>query len=303
MIVSTEHLSVHFRTSRRKYLKALDDVTLGVPAGEFFALLGENGAGKSTAMHCMLGLVHPTAGAVTLAGTKPFLGAPIFDRVGYLPEEPHWYPSYLTIEEAIRYYAKLHRRAIPLEKSWRLLDLLGLGPYRNLRIGKCSKGMKQKVGIAQCLMGEPEVLFLDEPMRGLDPVGVRDFRELLVEMNGRGTTIVMNSHILSEVEAVATSVAILKKGKLVLHQQVADLVREDGSEYEVEIESDAPLPEYFAESARHDGVARGIIAAERIHDLALAARDGSLRLHSCRLRRATLEESFFAVLDRENADA
>ena len=250
----------------------------------------------------MLGLVHPTAGTASIDGIRPFLGAPVFERVGYLPEEPHWYPSYLTIEESIRYYARLHRRPVPLERSWELLEILGLTAHRHLRIGKCSKGMKQKVGIAQCLMGEPELLFLDEPMRGLDPVGVRDFREMLVERNRRGTTIVMNSHILAEVESVATSVAILKKGKLVLQSRVADLVREDAGHYEVEIETHAP-PEYVVEIARHDGVVRGTIAAEHLHDLALAARDGSLRLRSCQLRRPTLEESFFAAIDREGADA
>jgi ABC-type multidrug transport system ATPase subunit len=302
VIVATDQLSVHFRSARRSVLKALDDVTIHVPAGEFFALLGENGAGKSTAMHCMLGLVHPTSGTVSISGTPPALGAPIFDRIGYLPEEPHWYPSYLTIEEAIRYYARLHRHQVSLDRAWELLDRLGLGEHRSLRIGKCSKGMKQKVGIAQCLLGEPELLFLDEPMRGLDPVGVRDFREMLVEMNRRGTTIIMNSHILAEVESVATNVAILKKGKLVLQDRVANLVREDVTRYEVELEAET-LPAYFAETGRHDGIVHGTVAAEALHELVLAARDGQLRLHSCRLRKPTLEESFFAAIDRENAHA
>ena len=302
-VVATEHLTVRFRKNRREKITALDDVNLDIPKGEFFALLGENGAGKSTTMHCMLGVTRPAAGLVKLLGEQPVLGGAMFDRVGYLPEEPHWYPAYLTIEEAIRYYARLFRRPVPVDRAMALLDRLGLGPYTGLRIGKCSKGMKQKVGIAQCLLNEPEVLFLDEPMRGLDPVGVRDFRDVLVEMNRNGATIVMNSHILAEVQTVATTVAILRRGKLVLQQKVADLAQTDRDHYDIALEAEDPLPDFITNIRREGRLVRGVIPVARLQELIAITADGRMRLESCDLRKPSLEESFFAVLGREEAHA
>lgn len=292
-MITLSHVSVHFKKFRSEVLKALDDVTFTVAEGEFFALLGENGAGKSTAMHCMLGLTRPTRGAVTLFGQPPVLGSDVYQQIGYLPEEPHHYPAYLTIGEAIDYYARLYRHALPPQQRAELLDRLGLAEFRNLRIGKCSKGMKQKVGIAQCLLAQPRLLFLDEPMRGLDPVGVRDFREVLVDMNRNGCTIVMNSHILGEVESVATSAAILKRGHLVIQDRLENLTR-DEDRYEVSYEGE-PL-DCVEVIARQNGTVRAVLHPERMADFLALAAAGSIRLESLQRTHHSLEDTFLALV-------
>lgn len=294
-MIRAERLSVHFRRFRKAPVKALDDVTLQIREGDFFALLGENGAGKSTAMHAFLGLIRPTAGSVTMLGRPVRRGDALFERVGYIPEEP-LYPSYLTVREALDYYASLFAFAITPAARDTLLDRLGLGGFRDFPVGKCSKGMKQKLGIAQALLNEPSLLLLDEPMRGLDPVGVRDFREILVDMHRRGTTIVMNSHILAEVESVATRVAILQRGKLVLDGSVADLTHLDSDDYAIEYEGDGFAPEYLADVELAGNLRRATLPKERLAGFVaeLEARGG--RLESCAHRKRTLEESFLAVV-------
>lgn len=223
MIVETQNLTVAFRRGlRRAPFKALDDLNLTIQEGDFFALLGQNGAGKSTLMYCLLGLLRPTSGAVRVLGHVPRLGSPMFRDIGYLPEEPH-YHAYLTVGEAVSYYVALS--GIPVDKSKidSMLDRLGLLEHRRLLISRCSKGMKQKVGIAQCVLHAPRLLVLDEPMRGLDPSAVHVFRELLLDMNHQGTTVIMSSHLLSEVELVANRVAIIDRGRLLANDSVSAL--------------------------------------------------------------------------------
>ena len=224
MIVQTDALTVTFRRGwRRTRVTALDRLTLDVREGDFFALLGPNGAGKSTTMYSILGLLHPTAGEARVFGQRLRPGCEAFRDVAYLPEEPH-YHDYLTVEEAVTYYARLSGvRATPRQIG-DVLERLELGTARSAPVATCSKGMKQKVGIAQCLLQQPRLLLLDEPMRGLDPVAVREFRDVLVELNRKGATVIMNSHMLSEVELVANRAAILVNGRLVALDDVAHLV-------------------------------------------------------------------------------
>jgi ABC-type multidrug transport system ATPase subunit len=222
-MIETTNLTVTYRRAfRRAPFTAIDRLNLQIPEGEFFALLGENGAGKSTLMYCMLGLLRPTSGDVRVMGSTPKPGAAMFADIGYLPEEPH-YHAYLTVGEAVSYYSALSGRPVAKERIDTLLERLGLQEHRNLLISRCSKGMKQKVGIAQCVLHTPRLLFLDEPMRGLDPSAVHLFRDLLLELNRGGSTIVMNSHLLSEVELVASRVAIIAKGRLLANDSVAAL--------------------------------------------------------------------------------
>lgn len=298
-MLHAERLTVDFRRSRRSKLRALDSLTLDIPKGAFFGLLGENGAGKSTAMHCFLGLLRPTSGSVRIDGQRPLLGSSIYERIAYLPEEPH-YPDYLTVEEAITYYAALFRRPISIAQRSELLERLGLLSFRNLKIGKCSKGMKQKVGIAQSLLNTPELLFLDEPMRGLDPAGVHDFRDILVEMHRNGATIVMNSHILAEVEAVATQVAILHRGKVVASGDVASLTRIDGEAYDVEFTC-AELPPMVSNAQNANSQWTANASRSALPDLLgfLASHGGNLI--SCELKRMSLEERFLSILRDERS--
>jgi Cu-processing system ATP-binding protein len=223
VIVETRGLTVAFRRGlRRTTFKALDNLDLDIREGEFFALLGQNGAGKSTLFYCMLGLLRPTRGEIRVLESVPQPGAPAFADIGYLPEEPN-YHAFLTVEEAVSYYAALSGRAVARSDIASLLDRLGLLEHRRQLISRCSKGMKQKVGIAQCVLHAPRVLFLDEPMRGLDPAAVHLFREMLLELNAKGSTVIMSSHLLSEVELVATRVAIIDRGRLLANDSVAAL--------------------------------------------------------------------------------
>lgn len=299
-MIALENVSVHWKKRRREVIKALDEVTFGISQGEFFALLGENGAGKSTAMHLMLGLIRPTKGRVLLFGAPPLLGSDTYQDIGYLPEEPHHYPPYLTINEALDYYERLYRRTMPRQRRFELLERLGLTEFQTLRIGKCSKGMKQKVGIVQALIGEPKLLFLDEPMRGLDPVGVRTFRDILVEMNRNGCTIVMNSHILAEVESVATTAAILKRGRLIACGSISSLTR-PGERYDVAFAGEAP--EYVTVTECVNGTSRGTLSPEHVADFLRLATDGSIRIESLAHSHATLEQTFLSLVREEGANA
>lgn len=300
-MLQAERLTVEFRRSRRAKLRALDDLTLEIPTGAFFALLGENGAGKSTAMYCFLGLLRPTSGTVKVNGQSPRLGSPMYERIAYLPEEPH-YPDYLTVEEAIDYYAALFHQPIPPAHRSDLLERLGLGPFRTLKVGKCSKGMKQKVGIAQALLNTPDLLFLDEPMRGLDPAGVHDFREILVDMNRSGATIVMNSHILAEVEAVATQVAILHRGRLVASGNVASLTSVDNEVYQVAFHC-SQLPPMVANAQSDNTGWTATAPKDSLSDLLTFLRQTGGNLISCELKRMSLEDRFLSIVRQEREHA
>jgi ABC-2 type transport system ATP-binding protein len=223
VIVETEDLTVVFRRRFRRTLVALDGVNLSIREGDFFALLGPNGAGKSTALYCMLGLLRPSSGEARVFGRRLRPGCDEFRDIAYLPEEPH-YHDYLTVEEAVTYYARLAGVDAAPPRVRDVLERLDIASARSTPVAACSKGMKQKVGIAHCLLHEPRLLFLDEPMRGLDPIATKDFRGVLLDLNHRGVTIVMNSHLLSEVELVANRAAILADGRVAAVDDVSALV-------------------------------------------------------------------------------
>jgi Cu-processing system ATP-binding protein len=296
VIVSTRALRVRFRKGiGRKTLDALAGVDLDVREGDYLALLGANGAGKSTLMYCLLGLTRPTSGEVLVLGQAPRRGAAMWRSAAYLPEEPT-YHQYLTVEEAVRFYATLlGHRPDPAELG-ALLERLGLAEFRRMRLSKCSKGMKQKVGIAQCLLHRPRLLFLDEPMRGLDPMTVRQFREILQELHAGGATVIMSSHILPEVEALASRAVVLQRGRVVADDTIANLTRPGADAYDVEFAPREAPPDCVQDLVRRDGIAAGMVPAARLDEFLGHARDGRLTLHSCVLRRRSLEESFVSIL-------
>ena len=200
---------------RPRPYRALDRLTLEVEAGEVFGFLGPNGAGKTTTLKLLMQLVYPTSGRAELLG-KPIGDPAAKRRIGYLPENPYFY-DYLTAEELLRYFAGLfgYRGAEVRQRVNRLLDEVGIGPERRLQLRKFSKGMLQRVGIAQALINDPELVIFDEPMSGLDPLGRRDVRALILRLRDRGCTVFFSSHVLSDAEALCSRVAILAKGRLV----------------------------------------------------------------------------------------
>lgn len=295
MIVA-ENVRMYFRRGLfRRQIHALNGISLEVRDGDFFALVGQNGAGKSTAMYCFLGLLRPTSGKIQVMGSTPGLGSPLNKDVAYLPEEPH-YHLYLTVEEATRYYASLYGKRVPDKTIHDALDRLGLGEFRSLPLSKCSKGMKQKVGIAQCLIHETRLLYLDEPTRGLDPLAVRDFRETLREIHRRGATIVMNSHVLSEIEMLANRVAILERGVVVAQDDLRNLLTLNRELYSVAFEANGDVPDYLDSVERAGALVKGSIPKEKLYDFMEYTRAAGLLVHECSLKKISLEDSFFNIV-------
>ncbi len=295
MIVADD-VRVEFRRGLlRGKVRALNGLSLDVRDGDFFALVGQNGAGKSTAMYCFLGLMKPTSGKIEVMGRVPELGSPLNEGVAYLPEEPH-YHLYLTVEEATRYYASLYGKRVSDKAIHDALDRLGLAQFKSLPLSKCSKGMKQKVGIAQCLIHETQLLFLDEPTRGLDPLIVREFRETLREIHRRGATIVMNTHVLSEIEMLANRVAILDGGKVVAQDELRNFLTTDRELYTVTFEANGSAPEYLGSVERSGALVTGSIPKDRLYDFMDFTRTSGLSVHECSLKKTSLEDSFFKIV-------
>ena len=222
--IRTENLTKVFvsRWTKREVL-AVNGIGISVPRGVTFGLLGPNGAGKTTFVKMLLSAIHPTAGTAEIFGL-PAEFAQARRPIGYLPEN-HRFPTYFTGAGMLDCYAALsgmesgeRRRRIPA-----MLELVGLKDWGDVRLGKYSKGMLQRVGLAQALIHAPDLLILDEPTDGVDPVGRRHIREILKGLEQRGVTIFINSHMLAEVELFCERVAIINKGKLALEGSVKEL--------------------------------------------------------------------------------
>ncbi len=220
-VVETQNLTKYY--SRGK-IKALEDVSLAVESGKIFSLLGPNGAGKTTLIKLLLGIVFPTNGSAKLLG-KDISDYTSHAQVGYLAEN-HRFPEFLTANQVLYYYGKMSavEKSTLDEKIPKLLKLVNLQDWGDAKIRKYSKGMLQRMGIAQALVSDPDLLFLDEPTDGIDPVGRREIRDLLKSLRDQGKTIFLNSHLLSEVERISDEVAILKNGKLLQKGTVEDFI-------------------------------------------------------------------------------
>jgi ABC-2 type transport system ATP-binding protein len=224
--IETEALTKDFLVGfwRPRPYRALDALTLQVNTGDVFGFLGPNGAGKSTTLKLLMQLIYPTSGAARILG-KPAGDVGVRRRIGFLAENPYYY-DYLTAEEVLVYFARLFGYSgtdVTLRVA-RVLDDVGIGKERRMRLRSFSKGMLQRVGLAQALINDPEVVFLDEPMSGLDPLGRRHVRELILRLRDRGCTVFFSSHILSDAETLCSRVAILAQGRLVTTGQVRDIV-------------------------------------------------------------------------------
>ncbi|HMF77691.1 MAG TPA: ABC transporter ATP-binding protein [Bryobacteraceae bacterium] len=227
--IETSGLEKIYRSRfRGREIKAVSNLTLRVPAGVKYGLLGPNGAGKTTFVKMLLSAVRPTAGSAVLFGQDAV--RPESRRaVGYLPEN-HRFPTYLTGYGMLNFYASLsgmdateRKRRVP-----EFLDLVGLNGWGEVRLKKFSKGMLQRLGLAQALIHKPKLLILDEPTDGVDPVGRRAIRDILNQLTGTGVTVFINSHLLSEVETFCDYVAIMRKGQLALEGKISNLLAGGG---------------------------------------------------------------------------
>lgn len=264
-----------------KAVRAVDRVTINIEAGEVYGLIGPNGSGKSTTMKALLGLLAPTAGNCKIFGNDS-LQVDSRDQVGFLPENPYFY-KHLTGEETIRFYGKLcGLRSSQLEsRITELLELVDLSAAGGRRLGTYSKGMLQRIGLAQALVQEPRLLILDEPTAGVDPVGSRRIRDLIVAFKDRGITVFLCSHLLEQVQEVCDRVGIIFRGRLVKEGPLAELLAiEDRTEVVIE----KATPELLAEIA------------------AVIARDPAASLEHFGQQRSTLEQIYLRETAGQSTD-
>jgi ABC-2 type transport system ATP-binding protein len=237
IVVSTHNLSKTYKAGfwKTRRLSALDHVNLEVRRNEIFGYLGPNGAGKSTTFKLLMSLIYPTS------GTAEILGKSVYDvktryQIGYLPENPYFY-EYLSAQEFLSYYASFFDFS-PTEIKRRVehfLKLTDIYHARRLQLRKFSKGMLQRVGIAQALINDPPIVFLDEPMSGLDPMGRREVRDLILALKKEGRTVFFSTHILNDVETLCDRVAVLNRGKLIGSGHLSDLISQEVTHLEIVI--------------------------------------------------------------------
>jgi ABC-2 type transport system ATP-binding protein len=252
--IETERLSKDYLVGfwRPRPYRALDGLTLSVEPGEVFGFLGPNGAGKSTTLKLLMQLIFPTSGTARILG-RPVGDVAVRRRIGFLAENPYYY-DYLTAEELLTYFARLfgYDPADAKTRVSRVLDQVGLGAERRMRLRSFSKGMVQRVGLAQAILNDPEVVFLDEPMSGLDPLGRRDVRDLILGLRARGCTVFFSSHILSDAEALCDRVAIVAQGKLAASGRLDELLAFELKGWELVV-ADAPAALLAALPGRFPG--------------------------------------------------
>ena len=284
---------------RKRPYRVLDRLTLDVESGEVFGFLGPNGAGKTTTLKLLMQLVFPTGGQAEILG-RPLGDLSVKRRIGYLPENPYFY-DHLTADELLVYFASLFgiRGAERAARASRLLDEVGIGAERRLPLRTFSKGMLQRVGIAQALINNPELVIFDEPMSGLDPLGRRDVRALILRLRDAGCTVFFSSHVLSDAEALCNRIAILAKGRLVAAGRLTDMLalRARGWELVVAGASDALIASFGSRVRHAVRISEGRYTLELPLDpppehLLAALTAGGAHLVSLNPIRDTLEDVF-----------
>lgn len=284
-------------------LKAVDGLTVDIQQGGIVGLLGPNGAGKSTTIRMLLGLIRPTSGTATVLGESIEHPGKYMEHVGALIETPAFYPK-LSGETNLRTLAALDGQSNA--RIDEVLEIVKLGSRRGDRVSEYSLGMKQRLGIAASLLRDPDILILDEPMNGLDPAGIVEIRTLLRDLAQQGKTILVSSHLLSEVQAVADQVVIIDKGRLIFEGDLASLLEEAAHEVVIapedldDIATLAGALEQAGYSATIDGgelhVAGAVDAPAKLNRLAF---DNNIVLAELRVRDEDLEAVFLRLTNRE----
>ncbi|CAG0975146.1 putative ABC transporter ATP-binding protein YxlF [Myxococcaceae bacterium] len=306
-IVRVEGLVKEFRTGmgiRRK--RALDGISFRVLEGEIFGFVGPNGAGKTTTLKILMGLIFATSGRASVLGHD--VGETEFRRrVGFLPENPYFY-EFLTGREILRFYAKLSGVAKPeIERRVEtLLDWVGLAHAADARLRTYSKGMLQRVGIAQALVHDPSVVFLDEPMSGLDPIGRKEIRDLILRLHAEGKTVFMNTHILSDVELLCDRVAIIVKGAIRYEGRIEEFLGVDERSTDVVLSRVDPglaaaLEERFGAIGGRGELVEVRVAEKEVRELLDRALGAGANVVSVTPHRASLESIFLSAVAEAGA--
>jgi ABC-2 type transport system ATP-binding protein len=284
---------------RKRMRRSLDNLTLQVEEGEVFGFLGPNGAGKTTTLKLLMGLIFPTSGAARVRG-RSISDVRMHSEIGYLPEQPYFY-DYLTARELLDYYAQfsnytaVERRV----RVGRFLERVGLAAAGDVQLRKFSKGMLQRAGIAQAILHDPQVVFLDEPMSGLDPVGRREVRDIILELKKNGRTVFFSTHILSDAEMLCDRVAVLAGGKLQGVGAPGEIVSIEVRAMEIlfETRDTRPLPAGLAEHAtRIGGRCRVEVPEAGLYGALEQLRGCDARILSVSPVRPTLEDYFFRLV-------
>jgi ABC-2 type transport system ATP-binding protein len=289
---------------RKRMRRSLDHLSLRVEEGEVFGFLGPNGAGKTTTLKLLMRLIFPTEGTARIRG-RSIEDVSMHAEIGYLPEQPYFY-DYLTARELLDYYARFSSfgEAERKERVKRHLELVGLSAAANVQLRKFSKGMLQRVGIAQAILHEPQVIFLDEPMSGLDPVGRREVRDIILDLKRQGRTVFFSTHILSDAEMLCDRVAVLVGGKLQGTGAPGEIVSIDvqGMEVFFEMPDGRALPAGLVQHASQIGAGYRIEVGEaELYALLDRLRDAGARILSVTPVRPTLEDFFLRLVGREAA--
>ena len=302
LAIETEGLSKTFRRRWTKQeFRAVDKLSLKVERGTTYGLLGPNGAGKTTFVKMLLSCANPTSGRAKVFGIDSHIAA-ARRPIGYLPEN-HRFPTYMTGRGMLDFYGALSGMdgASRKKRTVELLGVVGLEQWGDVRLGKYSKGMLQRVGLAQALMHSPTLLILDEPSDGVDPVGRRQIREILHGLEEKGVTIFLNSHLLAEVELFCRDVAIIHKGKLALEGKIKDLTAGSGYRVEAEKAPDRLVDELRAQASgmsSQNGAVEFLFANREVANHAVDL----LRAEKCEIEavartKSTLEEVFMRTVD------
>ncbi|HWG57480.1 MAG TPA: ABC transporter ATP-binding protein [Candidatus Acidoferrales bacterium] len=285
---------------RKRMRRSLDDLNLKVEDGETFGFLGPNGAGKTTTLKLLMGLIFPTSGTARVRG-RSIDDVNMHREIGYLPEQPYFY-DYLTARELLDYYARFsgYSRAERRERVGRFLEVVGLRDAADLQLRKFSKGMLQRVGFAQAILHDPPVIFLDEPMSGLDPLGRREVRDVILDLKRQGRTVFFSTHILSDAEMLCDRVAVVVGGKLQGVGAPGDFVSPEVQGMEILFEAgESALPAALAQRAMQTGGRYRIEVPEAELHAALADLRGcEARILSVLPIRPSLEDYFLRLVNR-----
>lgn len=303
--IETRSLSKVYVTSfGNKKVRALNELNLTIEKGTIFGMLGPNGAGKTTLVKLLLQIIFPTFGTARLLDTD-INDYHLKKKIGYLPEN-HKYPSYLSGGAVLRYFGKLSNiNGLELDKKIdELLELVNLTKWKKAKVRTYSKGMMQRLGLAQALINDPELIFLDEPTDGVDPIGRKEIRDILLELKSRSKTIFLNSHLLSEVELITDRVGILNKGKLLRDGTVRELT-EKKEEYKITVsDEEFELTRYSDKNIIITKSNSGSysVKVDDIRTMNLLVdklRNDSVLIKEIVLQKDTLEEMFISLISQE----
>jgi ABC-2 type transport system ATP-binding protein len=293
---------LHLKTKR-----SLEGLTMRVEDGEVFGFLGPNGAGKSTTIKLLVGLIFPTAGTAHILG-KPISDIAMHQDIGYLPEQPYFY-DYLTAAELLDYFARFHnlKAADRRERVARMLKKVGLETARKIQLRKYSKGMLQRVGLAQAILHDPRVVILDEPMSGLDPLGRREVRDIILEWKREGRTVLFSTHILSDAEMLCDRVGVIVGGKLRGVGAPDEIVGIKSQGMEILFEYAGDVAGAFAalvgKATRTGNRYRLHVEEENLYPALEKLRDAGARILQVTQMKASLEEYFMHLIEADRAQA